>query len=443
MQIYSLIFIFAFLPISVALYYAVPKNFKTALLIVISLLFYAAADGAYVLVLLANTLIDYTAASALNRLKPGGRGAKAVLAAALIKNLVLIFVWRGLGGVLLPEAPFGLLVSSVSATGYLIDVYSGKQTYERVPARFLLYCLFYPKLYAGPLSSYDGFIMQAKKVSFSLSSTATGASEFIQGLAKRNLLALPLMAMNRELKLLQLAGEISALSSWAIVATEALGLYYLLSGFCSMAEGTARMYGISLPRNFYYPFQADSIGSFFNRFNITIHRFISRYIYTSLGGRKNGVFSDCLNILLVSMVMGLWYGMQFNYMVWGIYLAVFMILERYVYGKYLENHPVLSRSITFAIVLISFSVFAGNGTVAILGRTASMFGISGAPAADDNTLYILSSNWAVLILSVVFSSSAVQYVMQNVLKRFPTGGACIYTVIHIMLLAVCVQSIIF
>jgi len=214
--------------------------------------------------------------------------------------------------------------------------------------------------------------------------------------------------------------EATVLSTWCLVIALAFSVYFTLSGFCDMAKGIAAMFGIKLPANFYYPYQSRSVEDFFNRFNITVNQYFRRTVYRSLQEDKNGPAADALNILVIGMLMGLWFGFHVNYLLWGLYLGSFIILEKYLYKKVLQATPTLfCRVYALCVVLSSFTIFAGNSARQSLGFIRDMFGFGGLEAFNEQILYLLSSNWLLLVLCVFFSTSLTYVVSTWMRKLWP------------------------
>jgi alginate O-acetyltransferase complex protein AlgI len=202
-----------------------------------------------------------------------------------------------------------------------------------------------------------------------------------------------------------------------------------------MAQGLALAFGITLPNSFYYPYQALNVEDFFERFNMSMHKFIRRTVYAGLKEDKNGPFADCLNLLVVGALMGLWFGLTANRMVWGMYLAVFIIVERYPLRRIFAGIPKLfGRLYAFCVILSSFTVFGGESLTLSLRGLRFLFGGGGIALYNDKILYEIVSNWLVLLLGVFFAVSVTSVLLQFLRRARPRGGAIAQGILDLGLL---------
>ena len=212
----------------------------------------------------------------------------------------------------------------------------------------------------------------------------------------------------------------TVLSTWVLIIVSTFSLYYTLTGYCDMARGLANLLGMDFPENFHYPFQSRTVSDFFNRFNITVTKFINRYVYIFLGADTNGVLSTIVKTLLTTMLMGVWFGLRLNYLVWGVYFAAFILLERYFLMRFLVRMPpIVDRIYTFVVVMFSFTIFSG-GTLRMTGYyIRSMFGLNGLPFWNSDIYYILTTNYLVILLSFFFATSLTGLLGKTVRSRWP------------------------
>ena len=222
----------------------------------------------------------------------------------------------------------------------------------------------------------------------------------------------------------------TVLSVWMLVVCAVFSAYYTLSGFSDMARGVGAIFGLDLPENFHYPLQAQSVTDFFSRFNISANRFVRKYIYQALGAEDNGPLSTTLNIMLITMLMGLWYGIRLNLLVWGSFLGVFIVLET-LFEEGFQKIPLFFRYVyTFTMVILSFVWYssfslsqAGFYLQTMLGlRTVPLLqalsGAAYAPFVNEHCLYLLGSNWLLLAACALFCTSGVTSLGHRFQRRF-------------------------
>lgn len=429
MLLTSLSFIYVLLPLALAAYYLAPGRVRPLILLAFSLLLYTGEGPRPLLLMAACVLMDYLAAGLMSRPGISEGTRRACLLFSVTKNALMIAYIRALAQLGSVGEALGILVYTLSGIDFVLSVYHDEVPDVKNPVPLLLYCCFYPRLYAGPLLSYPDFAEQLRGVRLRPAALARGLGRFVQGALKYAVLGAYIAEVYDKLRFFQ-NGDISVLSSWCMVFTLALSLYYRLSGLCDMAQGLGLAFGLRLPNNFYYPYQSLSVEDFLQRFNMTVHRFLSRTVYAGLQEDRNGPLSDCLNLLVVGMLTGVWFGLRINYVVWGGYLALFVILERYLFRQALQGMPTFfSRLYALCAVLSSFTIFAGESLGQSAGYLFAMFGGGGLPVYNDKLLYLLSSNWLALLLGVFFAFSLAGKAFQllrGAAPRLAAGlqGAC-------------------
>lgn len=424
-------FVFVFLPVSILLFYGAPKKLKTPVLLAVSLLFYTLLDPTNLLLMLLSISYDYLMAFLILKAKKDVSMRKLPLMACVLKNLLMIVVF-GLQQQLYDiPVPVGLLIYTLTAMGYVIDVYRGDEPFEKNWFNFALFCTFFGKIIAGPLVQYSDMRQDIVFRKPSLSGISNGMVLFVSGLAKQLILAESAADMYR--MLLTIPQEsLSVVSVWLLVLSFTFDLYFTLSGYWDMARGLALIFSMRLPENCHYPFQSRTVSDFFNRFNITVTQYANRYVYVILGGDTNGRMSTILNTLLTAMLLGLWFGIRLNYLLWGVYFALLMLLERYLLLKLLLRVPVLfTRMYTFCAVLLSFTIFASDTLGQAVFYLKSMFGLGELPWFNGYASYILSSNIPILLICFFALTSLGSLLTRELHRRHPALsdlGAVIYNV---------------
>lgn len=439
MQLDSLSFVFVFLPLALAAYYASPARQKPAVVLGISLVFYALLEKGGVLLMAASLLVDFAVSRLMHRFGPRDGRSRQLLALMVAKSLLLMLGSTALWQIYRIHQPLGIYLYTLSSLGYLIDLYRGDVEFEPSLIRFGVLCCFFGKLYAGPLVEARELLPQLKDPKPSLTALGEGMMLFVQGLAKKVILADGAVVVYRQLKLLT-GEEMSALGAWAMVFAAMFTLYFRLSAYCDMAKGLGRMMGMELPNNFYYPIQSRTVTDFFSRFNMTVSRYVRHYVYGSLGSDQNGGLSTSLNVLLTAMIMGLWFGLSINYLMWGVFLGVFIIVETLWGQKIIKMvPPFFLRIYTFSVTLLSFAIFATD-TLGEAGRyLQAMFGRGGVPIMDNEVLYLFSTNYLVLILCVLLSTSLWHTAFQWFRRQFPSAAAAVGAAGNLALLGLTVS----
>ena len=401
---FSLSFIYVFLPISVILYYLTPNIFKPTTLTIISIGFIALTSIKSIPYLILWILIDYIFGILMQRFNKNKFFRNLIFFMGLIKNIG-VFVYISIIREISAEAiPFGMAVYSLIGLGYIINVHKKPNIAETNITRYFAYALFFPNLFYGPLTEYEEIKKQFIHIKPSLTAISKGIVIFIFGLAKKIIIADYMVELYNSLLNLP-KYNLSVVGGWTLMISFAFSLYFTLSGYFDVARGIGMIYSIKMPISFFHPFQARSIDEFFARFNITLNEYVRRYIYVELGEKSNGKLSAMFNIMLVSMLISVWYGLRINTLIWGIYLGIFIILEQYVYGKYWKKMPLtIQRILTFCITMMSFSVLNGNSLEQSLFYLKTMFGLNNNPITDLDTLYMLYSNYLVMIIGFIMCS---------------------------------------
>lgn len=421
LQLTSLSFLFILLPIFLLVYYMTPQRLRPAVLLAESLLFYHQAEPGGTLLLLASVVVDYGALRLMDLYRDNDRLRRVSLGLAVVKSVALIGYYGAM--VQLRTLPYVLGVQMYTLSGLrcLLDAYRREIPCERNFIRFALYCVFFPKLYAGPLHPYADYVGQLHEVRLRPMAVLAGGGVFLQGAFKTAVLGGGLYRLHSD----AMALPPTALASWVGVLTLAFSLYFLLSGLGDMAQGAGGMFGLTLPKNFYYPYQSRNVEDFFDRFLITINKFLRSAVYGGPQGRDDRPAADCLHLLVSGMLFGLWFGVRLNYLLWGAYLALFIMLERYAYPRLLVAVPTLFCRIgTLCVVLAGFTIFAGETPVESVALIGSMLDFS-APV-DEQVLYLLSSNWLLVLVSCFFATNLSNLAVVKLRRRLPRVAAALF-----------------
>lgn len=342
MNLSTLFFVFAFLPVSLILYLVCPRVCKNALLVLISFVFYAWGSPVYLLLLLLVTVFNYCVGLDIgNCAELGQRGTKFLLVIGVLFNLLLLgfykyaaFAIETLNAILpftlnAPSAalPLGISFFTFQNLSYLSDVYHRRAPAQKNPLDFCLYVSFFPKMISGPIVEYAQFEPQLKSHPVTLYKVSEAVPMLVLGLAKKVLLADNLGAAFQSISALS-SGSLSGGSAWLGAICYSLQLYFDFSGYSDMAIGLGRMFNIDIPYNFLSPYKSESFSELWRRWHITLGRALSTYIYIPLGGSRKGRARTFVNTFLTFFVSGLWHGAAWTFVLWGCIHGLFVALEK-------------------------------------------------------------------------------------------------------------------
>lgn len=424
----SLTFLFAFLPITLIIYYLVPKKAKNVVIMISGLLFYAWGEPIYVLAMIASTFIDYTAGRIINAYDDNPKIRKVCLIVSLIMNLGLLGTFKYLGfiieslnawfGLSIPNPnlplPIGISFFTFQSMSYTIDLYRRNIKVQKSAVNFLAFVTLFPQIVAGPIVRYEDIQNEIDERSITEKMLGDGISRFIVGLGKKVLIANNIGALWSQIKLLEY-GEISAVTAWLGILAFTFQIYFDFSGYSDMAIGLGKMMGFNFPENFDYPYMSHSISEFWRRWHITLGAWFKSYIYIPLGGNRKGTARTIINLLIVWTVTGIWHGASWNFMLWGAYFGVLIVMERLFLGKLLEKIPsFFSWLYTFVLVIFGWIMFdaVDTSTVSIVDMFSQVFGYIGAMFGAngvfiDSTAMNALVNYGIMFAICIFGSSDV------------------------------------
>ena len=421
----SLLFLFRFLPIVLLLYFAAPRRFRNAILFVSSLIFYAWGEPVYVVLMLFSTLVDFTHGMVITKAKEQGndRKARMALISAMVINLTLLGVFKytdfilqsinTLLGTSIPMVglplPIGISFYTFQTMSYSIDIYRGDARLQKNIIDFGAYVAMFPQLIAGPIVRYQTVADELNHRQETPEEFANGVALFMVGLGKKVLLANNIGMLWDTIAALP-AANVSVLTSWLGAVAFGLQIYFDFAGYSDMARGLGWMMGFHFDLNFDYPYISRSITEFWRRWHISLGTWFKEYVYIPLGGNRKGTAAQIRNIMIVWLLTGIWHGANVNFLLWGLYFGVLLIIEKQFLLKKLQSGPAwISRIYTLFLVLISWVIFASVDGQGGIGYFASMFGLqlngtvgAGAvPLLNSTTWYLLRNYGAILILCAV------------------------------------------
>lgn len=442
----SVIFLFRFLPVFLICYYVFPGRMKNFILFLGSLFFYAWGEPVYVLLMLFSTLVDYFNGRMIERYRGSGK-AKIFLVSSVIINLALLGFFKyadflvqtvnGLLGTTIPllklGLPIGISFYTFQTMSYTIDVYRGEAKVQRNLLDFGVFVTMFPQLIAGPIVKYRDVEERLRVRRIDIESVGHGMRRFCIGLAKKVLLANNIGLLWTEISGLD-PGKISAMTAWIGVLAFAFQIYFDFSGYSDMAIGLGEMLGFVFPENFRYPYISASVTEFWRRWHISLGSWFREYVYIPLGGNRKGLPRQLLNILIVWTLTGIWHGAGWNFLLWGLWFALFLSLEKLFLGKVLGAIPrifgILYNSI---VVLLGWVLFALEKPEQIFGYLRALFG--GCGLLDRQALY-LGREYMVLLLIAVVASTPLSADIVGRLRRSGGGaGQALYQVGEKVILA--------
>lgn len=414
----SITFLFLFLPVTVLIYYLVPQKTRNLVLLIASLFFYAWGEPVYVVLMILSILLNFFCGKDIGKKRADPVRAKRSLIFAVVMNVLILGFFKYYGllmetlNVLFPyeipyrelALPIGISFYTFQELSYLIDIYRGNAKPQQRLLPFALYISMFPQLIAGPIVRYVDIEAQLLNRVMSMRKFGQGVMYFIVGFAKKVVLADSIGALYEQITALPI-GSFSVLTAWVGCLAFAFQIYFDFSGYSDMAIGLGKMFGFEFRKNFQYPYIAKNIGEFWRRWHISLGTWFREYVYIPLGGNKCSASRHLLNLLIVWALTGLWHGAQWNFLVWGLYYGVILILERYVWGRALGRLPAFVQHIyTFVLVLIGWVFFFSPSLGAAMDYLGVMFGAGVSAWIDRQGFYFLLTHWLLFLLCAIGSS---------------------------------------
>ena len=418
----SITFIYYFLPIVLILYFIIPNKLKNLCLLLSSLFFYFYGAGKFLWVLLLSCLMNYVYGLLIDKYREH-KQSKIIFYLAIISNLGLLMYFKYTNffidninqlfstnlKLLNIVMPIGISFFTFQSLSYIIDVYHHRVKPNKNIIHFSTYLSSFFQLISGPIVRYRDIEGELKERKYSFEQFGSGVFRVIIGLSKKVLIANELGALASSLGGLP---DKAVLTYLLIGVSETLQLYFDFSGYSDIAIGLAKMFGFHFPENFNYPFIAKSITDFWRRWHISLSSFFRDYVYIPLGGNKKGILKHIRNIFIVWFLTGFWHGASWNFILWGVYFGILLILEKYIFKKFLDKHQVFGHIYTLILVLISFIIFNSDNLNEAFTFIKSIFGFNNLPFSNFSTIYYLRSYLVVLICSFICATPAI-----NLLKK--------------------------
>ena len=387
----SLIFLFAYLPAVLIIYFITPKRGKNLALLLASLFFYAWGEPIYVLLMIASLTLAYLFGLGIGKSRAEHpRRAKALTTLSVCVSLSFLFFFKyynffALNLSRLPMVntptiaglalPIGISFYTFQIISYTVDVWRGDCAAQRNYIHFGAYVTLFPQLIAGPIVRYTEIDAELAARRENVQDFAHGILRFVVGLSKKVLLGDALAAGYVYFRD-SMRVQPTALGAWMVVILYSLHLYYDFSGYSDMAIGLGRMFGFHFPENFNYPYISRSITEFWRRWHISLSSWFREYVYIPLGGNRVGTFKRYRNLVVVWLLTGFWHGADWNFVLWGVYFAVILILERAFLLKALENAPrAIAHFYSLFLIGVGFLIFSHSDLGVAWSTFLALFGV--------------------------------------------------------------------
>ncbi|MBE6543918.1 MAG: MBOAT family protein [Ruminococcaceae bacterium] len=420
-------FVLLFFPLTLLLYYSVPKRFlmlRNTVLLTLSLVFYGWGEPLYLFLMVASILVTYSLGLLVSRAqkKNAPKKAKLWLIVGVVFNIGLLgffkyydFIVSSLakipflsfmeGAVLGIGLPIGISFYTFQIMSYLIDVYRGDGDVQKNPLMFGTYVSFFPQLIAGPIVKYRDIDTQLSCRQHNVDMFTRGIKTFIAGFGKKVIIANSAGAVFEDLTALP-PSHATVVGSWLAVIMYSFQLYFDFSAYSDMAIGIGRMFGFEFMENFNYPYISKSITEFWRRWHISLSTWFKEYVYIPLGGSRVAKRSRAwFNIFAVWALTGIWHGANWNFLFWGLYYFLFLCIEKTFLKKFLDKMPSVLRHVyTLTIVLFGWLLFCFTDISEGFAHLGHMFGLGVSGFISENVVYILAKS-AVLIVVAILAST--------------------------------------
>ncbi len=416
----SVLFLFYFLPIALLLYFITPRKYRNLTLLFASLLFYSWGEPKYILIMLFSSFLDYTCGQGIykNQKKQNKRKAKNWLLLSILINLSMLGFFKysnffleninNLFNLSVPllniTLPIGISFYTFQTMSYTIDVYRKETKVQNSLITFATYVTLFPQLIAGPIVRYKTVAKELDNRIETFSLFNEGVKRFIIGLGKKVLLANSIGLLWENISIMNIQ-TLTSLTAWLGIIAFTFQIYFDFSGYSDMAIGLGKMFGFNFLENFNYPYTSLSITDFWRRWHISLSTWFKEYVYIPLGGNRVSTIKNIRNILVVWLLTGIWHGASWNFLIWGLYFALLLIFEKFVFIKVLDKWPNISRRIyTLTLVIISWVIFSFESLSIGFNYLKVMFNPFAFGLINGAGLYYLYTNLILLII-LIFAST--------------------------------------
>ncbi len=407
----SIPFLYYFLPVVLTLYYLVPKPAKNMVLLLASLVFYGWGEPVYVFLMVATIGMAYVFGLLMERFA-GTKKAKLCLWISLIFSLGILGYFKyadffitnfnAVTGLSLPllrvVLPIGISFYTFQLISYLIDVYWGRVAAQKNFIILATYITMFPQLIAGPIVRYSDVEKQLAGRSITFEKISYGIRRFMLGMGKKILIA---NVLGEFVSLFKGTEDKSVVFYWAYAVAVSLQIYFDFSGYSDMAIGLGSALGFTFIENFNYPFISKSITEFWRRWHMSLGTWFRDYVYIPLGGSRCSLPRNLFNIFVVWMLTGLWHGAEWNFVFWGLYFGILLMLEKTLWLKHLQKHRFLGHIYVIFLCVISFVLFDSMSMEECFHSVGAMFGAGELPLISAAAVYYLKSYGPMFLIAFV------------------------------------------
>ena len=410
----SISFLYYFLPIVIFWFFLLPKQVKNYCLLLASLVFYGWGESKYVFLMIGIILVGYLLGLAIERYL-GTKMGKVYLGVAVAVDVLTLGYFKyadffienfnkvtGLSTPLLKiTLPIGISFYIFQILSYNIDVYRGNVKAQKNPFLLATYVAMFPQFIAGPIVRYVDIESQLRDRKISVEIVSSGIQRFIIGLSKKVLIA---NALGECCAVFKASNEKSVLFYWMYAVAYMLHIYFDFSGYSDMAIGLGRIFGFQFMENFNYPYISRSITEFWRRWHISLGSWFRDYIYIPLGGNRVSQGRWIFNILAVWFLTGFWHGASWNFIVWGLYFVVFLLVEKMWLMPYLQKTKIGSHLYVLFFVMISFLIFDAASLKEAIQNMGGLFGLGVDRWTSNESLYYLKQYFVLYLVAIVGST---------------------------------------
>ena len=443
----SISFLYFFLPAVLILYAVVPKVLKNTVLLVSGLVFYAWGEPRYVVIMVISILVGYVFGLLIEKFR-GKKLSKVFMILSVATDLGLLAYFKyadffienfnaatGLGIPLLRIAlPIGISFYTFQILSYTVDVYRGDVPAQKNPVNLGAYITMFPQLIAGPIVRYSDVERELRDRKHTLQKTYEGIIRFCVGFGKKILVANALGELCEGFKA---TDEKTVLYYWLYAVAFSLHIYFDFSGYSDMAIGLGKIFGFTFMENFNYPYISKSVTEFWRRWHMSLGQWFRDYVYIPMGGNRVGTLKHLRNIFTVWFLTGFWHGADWNFIVWGLYFAVLLTLEKMLLGKYLAKSKVLSRVYVLILIAISFVIFNAADMGEAMQYIGGMIGAGVTGFAGAEWLYDLRSFALILVVAAIGATPVPKLIVKK-LQETKKGNAVVSVLAPVFAVAVLV-----
>ena len=429
----SIPFLFFFLPIVLICYYLVPFKLKNYVLLVFSLIFYAWGEPVYIILMIFSCLLNYFYALYHDKVK----NRKLLFILCIVANLLILgffkyadflidiinSIFRLNINPLKLALPIGISFFTFQTMSYSIDVYRSSVVPERNFFYFTTYVSMFPQLIAGPIVRYETISKELYKRDINFNNFSDGLLRFMQGLFKKVLIANNIGYLWTTLSSME---SLSIASAWLGIIAYTFQIYFDFSAYSDMAIGMGKMLGFNYLENFNYPYISKSVTEFWRRWHISLSSWFKDYVYIPLGGSKCSRIKHIRNMLIVWCLTGIWHGASYNFMLWGLYYGIILIIEKFFLKGFLSKLPnTLKHIYTMLVVIIGWLIFASTDLSMFSVYFSNMFNIFKYPFIDETFIFYFKSYFIIIVISTLLSMP----IYQNIKKKLNSRGWMIISLI--------------